>query len=457
MKKIALHAVATVALLAFSHPASSTDVFRLEGYGAVSRGLGGAATAVDVGAPGMMTNPATLSLIREGASVHLGLDMVNTDIDVRNQVTGEAVSSNSHSHNRGPYVAPEAAFVYRRGALALGVGAFAQGGLGTEYGSSSFLSRATGGLESGLENSSRLLVLSIPFAVSYAVDERLTIGGSLDAVWQGLNLELLLGADQVGSLIGSGRASGSLIGVLAGLPDLRGAHFSLTRDQPLNSGVDAWGFSGRFGLTYKATDATLLGAAYTLEASMDDMKGRATLTAIDGAAGQIPLNGRIKLRDFKMPAHLDFGVSHRIDSRWLVAADISRVFWRHAMKDINVGFIADGGIGNIDILLPQGYRDQTVLSVGMAYGVDNWTWRGGFRIASQALRSETLFAVIPAIPRKHLSAGLSYNFPAGSRIDVAYSHAFKQSMSNSTLPNTSDPIKISHSQNNMSLAYVLPF
>lgn len=405
----------------------------------------------------MMTNPATLSLIAEGATVHLGLDMVDTDIDVRNQATGETASSRSHSHNRGPYVAPEAAFVYRQGALALGVGAFAQGGLGTEYGSSSFLSRATGGLDSGLENSSRLLVLNIPFAVSYAVDERLTIGGSIDAVWQGLNLDLLLGADQVGSLIGSGRVSGSLINVLAGLPDLRGAHFSLTRNQPLNSGVDAWGFGGRIGLTYKVMDSTILGAAYTLEASMDDMKGRATLTAVDGTAGQIPLHGEIKLRDFRMPAHLDLGFSHQISSRWLVAADISRVFWRHAMKDIDIGFVADGGFGNIDILLPQGYRDQTVLSVGTAYGIDNWTLRGGFRIASQALRAETLFAVIPAIPRKHLSAGLSYKFSGGSRFDVAYSHAFKQSMSNSSLPNTAAPIEISHSQNNVSLGYVLQF
>ena len=71
-----------------------------------------------------------------------------------------------------------------------------------------------------------------------------SIGGSIDAMWQGLNLDMLLGADQVGSLISAGRVSGSLLPVLGGLPDLRGAHFSLTRNAPLASGVNAWGYTG---------------------------------------------------------------------------------------------------------------------------------------------------------------------------------------------------------------------
>lgn len=457
MTKLTLNIAAAAILIAFLQSALATDVFRLEGFGPISRSMGGVATALDIGAPGMMTNPATLSSMKEGASIHFGLDIVTTNIDARNQATGETASSKSQSNNRGPYGAPEVGLVYRREAWTLGVGAFAQGGLGTEYGKDSFLSRATGSLETGLENSSRLLVLNIPFAISYAVNDRLTVAGSIDAMWQGMNLELLLGADQVGSLINSGRVSGSLIGVLAGLPDLRGAHFSLTRNQPLSSGVEAWGVGGKLGFTYKATGATTLGAAYTSEASMGDTKGRSTLTAVDGMAGLIPLNGRIKLRDFGMPAHLDFGLSHRVDGQWLMAADVSRVFWRHAMKDINVGFEAAGGAGNIDILLPQNYKNQTVVSVGTAYDINQWTWRAGFRIANQGTRASTLFAVIPGIPTKHVSAGFSYELAGSGRLDAAYSHAFKESLSNSFLPNTSDPIKASHSQNNLSLAYVVSF
>ena len=340
----ARRAAAALALAAAAGSAQATDVFRLEGFGAVSRSMGGVATAQDVGPAGMMTNPATLSLLQAGHTLMGGLDLVTTDIEVQDQTTGARVSSGHHGSNRGPYVAPELAYAQRVGAWTFGVGAFAQGGLGTEYGSSSFLSRATGGLDTGLDNSSRLLVLNIPLAASFKVNEALTVGAGVDAMWQGLNLNLLLGADQVGSLIGASRVSGSLLPVLGGLPDLRGAHFSLTRNSPLASGVNAWGYTGRIGMTYALTPATRLGAAYTTRSRMSDMEGRATLTAIDGVAGQIPLGGKIRIRDFQMPAVVNLGVSHRVNDQLTLAADVSRVFWSSVMKDIKVGFVADAGL-----------------------------------------------------------------------------------------------------------------
>lgn len=444
-------------LAGLSGSVHATDVFRLEGFGAVSRAMGGTAAAQDVGPAGMMTNPATLSLMQAGDQVMGGLDLVTTSIDVRNKNTGESASSGNHGNNRGPYIAPELAYTKRIDNWTLGVGAFAQGGLGTEYGAGSFLSKASGGLATGLDNSSRLLVLNIPFAASFKVNDKLAVGGSLDAMWQGLNLNLLLGADQVGSLLSSKRATGSLVPVLGGLPDLRGAHFSLTKNQPLASGVDAWGFGGRLGMVYKATAETTLGASYTFKSQMDDMEGNATLTAVDGIAGQIPLTGKIKIQDFQMPAHLDLGFSQRLTPRWTIAADVSRVFWKDVMKDIKVAFVAAGG-GNLDILLPQDYKDQTILSLGTAYELtEQLTLRGGLRFASQALRSSTLFAVIPATPKTHLSAGLSYALSKQSTVDFAYSHAFKETMDNTSLPNTSDPIQVKHAQNNATINFRYSF
>ena len=455
-KKIIASALA-LAFMGSAPVVHATDVFRLEGFGAVSRAMGGVATAYDVGPAGMMTNPATLSLSKEANQVMLGLDIVTTDIDVKNKNTGETVSSDSHSQNRGPYLAPEVAYTKKLGQWSLGVGAFAQGGLGTEYGNKSFLSQATGGLNTGLENSSRLLVLNIPFAASFQVNDKLAIGGSVDAMWQGLNLDLLLGADQVGSLLGSGRATGTLVPVLGGLPDLRGAHFSLTKNLPLGSGVSSWGHTERLGLVYQATQDTTLGAAYTFKSQMGDMDGNATLTAIDGIAGQIALNGTIKILDFQMPATLDLGISQRVNSQLTLAADVSRVFWKDVMKDIKVAFVANGG-GTLNILLPQDYKDQTILALGAAYQLnDSLTIRGGVRFASQALQSSTLFAVIPATPRKHISAGFGYAFSKQSKLDFAYSHAFKETMDNVSLPNTSAPIQVSHAQNNATLNYSYSF
>ena len=436
-----------------SQPAFATDVFRLEGYGAISRAMGGTAVAQDTGAAGMLTNPATLSLGGASRQVMGGLDIVTTDISVKNRSTGEGVDSGEHANNRGPYLAPELGYVQRESNWAFGIGAFALGGLGTEYGRSSFLSKGTGGSPANLDNSSRLLVLDIPLAASFKVNDALTVGGSLDMMWQGLNLNLLLGADQVGNLISTGRATGTMLPVLGGIPALQGAQFSLTKNRPLGSGVDAWGYTGRLGLTYQASPATRLGASYTFKSQMDDMEGGATLTAISGVAGQIPLNGKIAIKDFQMPAKLDIGLSQQITPQWRIAADLSRVFWESVMKDIKVAFQADNG-GTLNILLPQNYRDQTIFALGTAYNASSeLTLRAGVRIASQALRGETLFAVIPATPTKHLSLGFGYKVSQNGQIDMAYSHALRERMSNSSLPNTSQPIEVKHAQNNLVLNY----
>lgn len=455
-RKMAL-GLAFTALSVASPVALATDVFQLEGIGAVSRAMGGTAVAHDVGPGGMLTNPANLSFAPNSREVMVGFDLVTTDITVKNKATGESVDSDTHNKNRGPYFAPELAYTHRIGGLTLGIGAFAQGGLGTEYGRSSFLSQATGGADTGLENASRLLVLDIPLAASYKVNETLTIGGSIDALWQGLNLDLLLGADQVGDLIGSGRVTGSLVPALGGIPGLQGAHFSLTKNDMLGSGVDAWGYAGRLGLAWQVTPATRLGAAYNFRSRISDMEGDATLTAISGVIGQISLEGKIKIRDFQMPAKLVIGGSHRVTQHWMVTADVARVFWKDVMKDIKVAFEANAG-GNLNILLPQDYRDQTILALGTSYALTpEWTLRAGARYASQALRKETLFAVIPATPTKHLSVGFSYAVSPTDHIDFAFSHALREKMDNNSLPNTSAPIEVKHSQNNATLSYTLSF
>lgn len=443
-------------------PASATDVFTLEGFGAISRGLGGAAVSLDVGPAGIMSNPATLSLSTDNldpdsdSQLLIGLDIIATNIDAYNDATGVKAASHTHSRNRGPYFAPELAYIRRSGKFTFGIGAFALGGLGTEYGKSSFLSSGLSGAPAGLDNSSRMLALDIPAAASVKVTDRLTIGGSIDAVWIGLNLGLQLQADQVGSLIGSGRVSGSLVPVLGGIPGLDAAHFGLTRNNYLLNGVDGWGLGGRVGFTYKLTPSTMIGGAYNFKTDVADLEGPATLTAVSTIAGQIPLTGRIRVRDFQMPARLSVGVTQRFGPQLLITAEYQRAFWKDAMKNINVGFEADAA-GDINVLLPQNYRNQDIVAVGGAYEMGPMTFRVGARFASQATPGATLLAVVPAIPRYHASAGMTYKLGKRQAIDFAYSHAFKEKVSNDGLPNTSQPLSVTHSQNNLSIGYRLSF
>jgi len=454
----ALHRGATMAAALLIHGAAhATDVFELEGFGATARAMGGAATAQDTGPAGMLINPAALSLAPDGNRMMVGVDLITTDIAVTNLATGEVAKSSTHGANRGPYYAPEIGYTWHKGPLAIGLGVFAQGGLGTEYGNAGFLSRATGGLATGLQNSSRLLEIAAPLAVSYAITPRLVLGASIEGRWQSLNLDLLLGADQVGSLIAAGRVDGTLLPVLGGLPALRGAQFSLTRNQIVGGGVRSLGVGERIGLIWHAAKGTTLGLSWAPRTQMADMKGGATLTAIDAVAGQIPLTGTIAIRDFQMPHRVDFGVSHQVTPALSVALDVSELFWKQVMANINVGFVADNG-GTLNIQLPQGYHNQTIVALGAAYRIDpRWTLRAGVRIANEALPASTLFAVIPATPDKHLTFGVARRVGSGGEINFAYSHGFAPTLGNSSLPNTSAPIAVSHAQNNFVLDYRFGF
>ncbi|MFD2272602.1 hypothetical protein ACFS07_19490 [Undibacterium arcticum] len=119
--------------------AHATDVFRLEGYGPISRAMGGAATAFDVGPAGMMTNPATLSLMAKGNEIQLGLDGIFRRYQYEKPgKPGKMPPLIRIQKNRGPYFAPEAAYTHREGAFTFWHWSIRTGGLGTEYGKDSF-------------------------------------------------------------------------------------------------------------------------------------------------------------------------------------------------------------------------------------------------------------------------------------------------------------------------------
>ncbi len=61
----------------------------------------------------------------------LGFDLITTDIGATNPETGEHVSSSDHSNNRGPYVAPQFAYIHKVSNWTFGAGVFAQAGVDT--------------------------------------------------------------------------------------------------------------------------------------------------------------------------------------------------------------------------------------------------------------------------------------------------------------------------------------
>jgi len=446
-------------LVFFSNSLFASNAFNFEGYGAVSRSLGGSGSAHNVGVMAMMTNPATLGLMPEGTELHLGFDILFPDIELRNTQTGEKAVSGDRSNNRGPYVAPEMGIVHRFDRLTLGTGIFAQGGAGTEYGDNSFLSRTTtNNIDTGLDISSRILNVEIPFAMAFRLNDHITIGASFDAIWTAANASFLLDASQVGSFIAEGRAGGSLVPMLAGFPAFSGVHIGVTKDEMTGGGVEAWGYAGKLGFTYQILPSTRLAAVYHAKTRVGDLKGKAEVTLIDQFIGQVSMSGPVEIRNFQSPAQFMMGISHQFNQEWTLVADYQRAFWEDVMKDINIGFIDDASGGSIEVSVPLNFPDINIYTIGVEYRPNQqWSFRGGYNDSDQVVATDLLFDILPAHTTSHLTAGFSYHFNRKNKVEFALSHALNNKRRNSKLPNTSKPIESNHSQLNAVIAYVYRF
>jgi long-chain fatty acid transport protein len=256
----AVHGLLVAATL-FPAGAGAVELARVEGFGPVSRSMASAGVAHPVGAAAMLLNPAGLLQLDSDREWMAQFTRIFAAIEVTETATGDRVRNARLGKNRGPYDLPELAFAMRRGDWAFGAGVFAAGGFGIEFGTESFLSRTTtGGVDTGLPVSSRIAQLRIPFALAWQATPRWQLGASLDVVNASVNLASLLDAQQVGLLIQSGRATGSLVPVLGGIPNLAGAHLNFVRDNLVSSELAAWGVGGRLGASYALTPATRLGS-----------------------------------------------------------------------------------------------------------------------------------------------------------------------------------------------------
>jgi long-chain fatty acid transport protein len=111
------------------------------------------------------------------------------------------------------YVMPAFGYARRSGALTYGLGVFAQGGMGTDYGANSFLAAG-----SGQAVRSELGVGRVLLPLAYQVSPDFAVGATLDYVWAGLDMRMAASGAQPGQMVTG--ASGNL--ALA-LPALGGA------------------------------------------------------------------------------------------------------------------------------------------------------------------------------------------------------------------------------------------
>ncbi len=442
--KTPLRAAAFAAALACALPALATNGMNMEGYGPISTAMGGASQAIDHGTAALAQNPATLALMGQGARLDVALGVlgprITSSIDTPMDMTAKSGGTS--------YVMPAFGYVRRNGDWVYGLGVFAQGGMGTEYKADTFLAAG-----SGDPVRSELGVGRVMLPLAFQVTPELAVGGTLDLMWAGLDMRFAAPGSDLGNLVTG--ATGGLAGALGPLGSAPWARIDFSDSSDFTGKAKAMGWAAKLGLVYKARPDVTLGASYQLQSRLNDMK-TSTTGATLSADGGLLLPGRITVVDFQWPAMLAAGFGWQATPALLVAADVKRVMWSDVMKDFKMRFDSAATApydGSVSFALPQNWKDQTILNVGVAYAVNGQlTLRGGVNLAGNPVPDAYVNPLFPATVDKHYTFGLGYKFSPASEFNGSLTVA-----PTNTVTNTNSGIEISHRQLNVQLMYTHRF
>ncbi len=448
----------TIALLSLTPlSALATNGMNLEGYGPIALGMGGASFAYDNGTAAVINNPATLGLMERSSQLDLAVGFLGPDVSSTHTASGMGADSSADG-----FYMPAVGWATRSGPWTSGVALFGQGGMGTEFSSSSFMSNPGGMSPSpDLINRSEVSLGRAIAPLVYAVNPRLQIGGSIDFVWAGMDLRMAMSESQFQDLANPssrqyGSASGSMVNAFgamyepfggSGINKLYHAYFDFSNNNDFSGKARGYGLGAKLGLTYQMNPKVTVGATYHAKTWLNDLTtNEAQMSmAVNGDEGLlttgtpsgsdvdkiINLTGQIAVKNFEWPAITGIGFAFRPTGEWLLVADYKRIFWSDVMDNFSMTFTAanqtsNGGFAGkqLDATLYQRWQDQDVIALGAAYQLtDTWTVRAGANFGDNPIPDRFLNALFPATIEKHYTAGVGYQINKQSAINSAISIA----------------------------------
>ena len=422
--------------------AHATNGMLMEGYGPISTGMGGASQAMDHGNAAMAQNPATLGLMPDGTA-RLDIAFGILGPDVKSSMFGMEAKSGGTS-----YVMPAFGYTRRSGAYTYGVGMFAQGGMGTEYEATSFLA-----MGSGSPARSELGVGNVIFPVAYQVNPNVTVGATLKFMWSSLDMLMAASGAQLGGMVTG--AGGNLAGALGGLggngtaanPGAPWARINFTDDNKFTGAAKSTGFGASIGATFKVNKDVTMGASYQFKSALDDMQTASSGASMTAFGGFVD-NGKITVIDFQMPSVFAVGSAWQANPSLLLAADLKYIGWADSMKSFRMRYDSAQMGGTVSFSLPQNWRDQTVLSLGMAWKAnEQLTLRAGLNLADNPIPDATVNPLFPATVKSHVTRGLGYKTSQTGEINASLTLAPTVTVSSGSGPD------ISHAQTNLQVMY----
>lgn len=438
--------------MAVSPFAYATNGMMMEGYGPISTGMGGASMAYDNGTAGMANNPATLGMMADGSS-RFDLAVGGMHPNVVSKMAGMPDAKSGGT----AYYMPAGGWVKKNGALTYGVGVFAQGGMGTEYDANSWVSAG-----SGRKSRSEVGLGSLIFPISYDVSPELKVGGSLDFVWSGLDLQMAMTSTQMGGLESQGNLNMTMGGGAFTSAGMNGmgytvAQFDFSDDSSFTGKAKSTGYAAKLGMTYKVSNQLTLGATYHSKTSLGDMTADGAIVRMIDPTATNPtqtMTGKVTIVNFQFPQIIGFGAAYQASDALMVVADYKRIGWKEVMKNFHMTYTSAGiGMGAVtmDMKLPQDWKDQDVFHLGVAYRTsDVLTLRAGTNQSSNPVPDDKVNPLFPATVKSHYMVGMGYAFSKTSDLNASLTYVPNVSV---TAPAAAGGYTIDHSQMNWQLMY----
>jgi len=139
-----------------------------------------------------------------------------------------------------------------------------------------------------------------------------------------------------------------------------------------------------------------------------------------------------------LPASLTFSVTHKINDKWTVMADLTRTAWAPAFDSVTVDYSSN----QADTVLAFDYDDSTFGSIGAEYRVsDTLTLRGGLAYDETPTAYAHRDLRVPDETRKWVSLGLSWMPSEKFEYNVGYTHLFVNGANVSTTSSTANRVQ----------------
>ncbi len=368
--------------VAIAVPAFATDGYFSIGCGTKQLGQGGAGVALPQDSLAAGTNPAGMVFV--GDRFDLGLTFFRP---IRGgSITGSEAPVNGiyDASRHKNFFIPELGFNHLFGSrLSLGVSICGNGGMNTSYTTPIPLLGTT---RAGVD----LEQLFVSPTAAFKVAGHQALGVSLNIGWQRVSVEGLQNFTQPG--------------------------FSIDPSNLTNRGYDgSYGAGFRVGWTGEFGKFLNLGATFQSRTYMQKFDKYRGLFAEQGG--------------FDIPANVAGGVALKLTEKITVPFDVERIFYGQVKSIANLDsnpaqLGADNGPGF-------GWNDITVEKAGIDYKIrPTLTVRGGYNHSGLPFNSsQTFFNLLaPAVVQNHLTAGATVALGNGKEINLAYQHAFENTV-----------------------------